>query len=42
MHVDALQHVDEVVVGMDPVQPAGHEQALKNADILRADLGPAE
>jgi hypothetical protein len=39
---DALQHVDQVGVGIDPLQPAGHQQGLDQADALGADLGPGK
>lgn len=42
MLVDALEHVDEVRVGIDVVEHAGGEQALDLADLLRAELRPAE
>jgi hypothetical protein len=40
--VDTLQHIDQVVVGVDVVQPAGHDQALDGGDRLGADLTPTE
>ena len=40
--VDALQHIDEVVVGVDPVRSAGDQQTLEDADILGAHLRPTE
>ena len=39
---DALQHVDEVGVGIDVVQPARDDQALDDADMLRAEFRPTE
>jgi hypothetical protein len=39
---DALQDINQVGVGVDPLQPAGHQQALDQADALGADLGPGE
>jgi hypothetical protein len=36
MAVDALEHVDEVGVGIDVVERAGGEQALDLPDLLRA------
>ena len=42
MILDALQHIDHVDVGVDPLQPACGDQALEDADTLGADLGPAE
>ena len=38
----ALQNVDQVGVGIDTVQSASHEQALHNAYVFGAELGPAE
>jgi hypothetical protein len=40
MLVDALEHVDQVGVGVDVVQLAGDDQALEGGDGLGADLGP--
>ena len=37
MHADALEHVDQVSVGIDLVQPARHQQSLDDADALFAD-----
>ena len=42
MRIDALQDIDQIVEGMDPVQAAGRDQALQDADVMGADLGPAE
>lgn len=42
MLANALQHIYEVIVGIDIVQATGRPQALHNADVLRAQLGPAE
>jgi hypothetical protein len=39
---DALEDVDEVVIGVDLVQPAGDDQALDDADVFGPELGPAE
>ena len=39
---DALQDIDEVVVRVDPVQSAGDDQTLQDADVFGPDLGPAE
>ena len=39
---DPLQHIDEVGVDVDLVQATGGDQALHNADLLGAELGPAE
>ncbi len=42
MLADSLQHIYEVVVRVDVVQPAGCQQTLHNADMFGAQLGPAE
>jgi hypothetical protein len=42
MLADSLEHVHKVVIRIDVVQPTGSEQALHNADVLGALLGPAE
>ena len=39
---DALQDVDEVVVGIHTLQSAGDDKALDDADVFGAELGPAE
>ena len=39
---DALQDVDEIRVDVDVVQPAGDDQGLDDADVLRSELCPAE
>ena len=39
---DPLQHVDEVCVHLDLVQPTGGDQALHDADLLGAEFGPAK
>lgn len=39
---DTLQHVHEVFVRVDVVQPPGSQHALHNADVLGAQLSPAE
>jgi hypothetical protein len=38
----ALQHVDQVGVRIDPLQPAGGQQTVEDPDVLGPDLGPAE
>ena len=38
----ALQHIDQVVIGIDAMQPAGDDQALDDAHVFRAQLGPGE
>ncbi len=42
MLADTLQHVDEVVVRIDVVQPIGGQQAMDNANVPGAQLGLAE
>ena len=42
MLANPLQHIDEVGVGIDIVQPAGLQQTLDDAHMLGAQLGPAE
>ena len=39
---DTLQHIDEVVVWIDGVQPTGHQHALHDTDVLGAEFGPTE
>ena len=42
MHADALEHIDQVGIGIHRVQPARHQQTLDDADPLRTDLGRSE
>ncbi len=42
MLTDTLQDVDQIVVGVDLMQPAGDDQALHDADLGGAEFGPAE
>ena len=42
MLAHALEHIDQVVIGIDPMQPAGDDQALDNAHVFRAQFSPAE
>ena len=42
MHRYPLEHVDQIGIGVDAVQPAGHDQALDDPDVLGAELGPTE
>jgi hypothetical protein len=37
MLADALQDIDEIRVGVDPVQAAGHDQALHDSDVFGAE-----
>jgi len=39
---DALQDIDQVVVGVDRVQPAGDDQALQDSDVPGTEFGPEE
>jgi len=39
---DTLQHIDEVGARIDLVESASDDQALDDADVLGAELGPAE
>jgi len=39
---DALQHIDQVGVGIDALELAGYQQALNDTDAFRTDLGPAK
>ena len=34
--------VDEIGIGIDAVQSAGHDQALNDTDVSGAEFGPAE
>ena len=42
MLTNALQHIDEIVIGIDVVQSARHQQALHDTDVLGAEFGPTE
>ena len=42
MFADPLQHIDQVGVRIDAVEPARYDQALDDADVLGAELGPAK
>ncbi len=39
---DTLQHIDHIVIGIDLVQSAVHDQALHDPDVFGAELGPTE
>ncbi len=39
---DALEHIDEVGVGIDAVEAASDDQTLDDADVAGAEFGPAE
>ncbi len=42
MLAHALQHIDQVGGDIDAVEFAGRDQALDDADLFCAELGPAE
>jgi len=42
MLTDTLQDVDEIVVRIDLVQATSHNEALHDADMFGAQLGPTE
>ena len=42
MLADPLQDIDQVGVGVDAMQSTGDDQALHDADVFGAELGPAE
>jgi hypothetical protein len=37
---DSLQHIDQIGMRIDIMQPAGDQQALYNANLFSPDLGP--
>jgi hypothetical protein len=39
---DALQHIHQIGVRIDAVQPAGGDQALQDAGVFGADFAPAK
>ena len=42
MLTNTLQHIDEIVIRIDVMQSACHQQALHDANMLRAKFGPTE
>ena len=42
MLTNALQHIDEIIIRIDVMQPARHQQALRDTDVLGAEFGPTE
>ena len=42
MCADALEHIDQVGIGIHRLQPARHQQTLDDADPLRAELARSE
>lgn len=39
---DTLQHVDQIVVGVDLVKPTGDDQAVHDPDVFGPELGPTK
>ena len=42
MLADTLEHIEQIIVGVDVVQAARYNQGLDHADVFGADFGPAE
>jgi hypothetical protein len=42
MYRYSLQYIDQIIIGIDVMQLACHEQALHDTDVLSAKLSPAE
>jgi len=42
MGINTLQHIHEIDIRVDPVQPARGEEALHDPDVARAHFRPAE
>ena len=42
MPIDALQNIDQVIVGADFVQATGREQTLDDANLFGTELGLSE
>ena len=42
MLTDTLEDVDQISVGVDDVQPASHNQALRNTHVFSTELGPTK
>ena len=42
MLTNPLQHINEIIVRIDVMQSACHQQALHDANMLRAKFGPTE
>jgi hypothetical protein len=42
MGFDPLQHINQIFIRVNIVQPAGGKQALHNTDMLGASLSPAK
>jgi hypothetical protein len=39
---DALQDIDEIVIGIDAMQAASHDEGVGDAHVVRAHLSPTE
>ena len=42
MLTNALQHIDEIIVRIDVMQPTGDQQALHDANVPGAEFGPTK
>lgn len=42
MRIDALQHIDQIAIGIDAVQATRGEHTVDDADLSRADFRPTE
>ena len=42
MLTNTLQHIDEIVIRIDVMQPTGDQQALHDANVPGAKFGPTE
>ena len=42
MGIDALQHIDQVDVGIDALEATGGQQTVDDADVTRAHFRPTE
>jgi len=42
MLADALENVDQVGVDVNTVEPTCHDEALHDADVFGAELGPTK
>ena len=42
MLADPLQHIDQIVIGIDLVNSVGHDQAMHDPDVFGPEFGPAE
>ena len=42
MGIDALEHIDQIDIGIDALEATGGQQTLDDADMARADFRPTE